>query len=379
MPPAASAPGEAVLFIAASEQDSNLYHATRFLAGDPFIYLETGGVKTVVVSELELGRARKEARVDRVVSAGPYETRLREAGIAPRITDILDLHLKEIGVSSLKVPSSFFLGHAERLREKGYRVELGEDPFYPRRAVKGPAELEMIAAAQAVTEKAMAFAVDMIARSRIEGPHLRLEGEVLTSEGVQRALRRMLLDLGYLASEIIVAGGDEACDPHLRGKGPLPAHRPIVIDIFPRCLENRYWGDMTRTVVRGSASPEAKALFRDVAEAKALAISRLADGAEGMEIHQAVVDHFKSRGKETGESGGKMRGFIHGTGHGVGLDLHEPPRISRLKSTLQAGNVVTVEPGLYYPGVGAVRLEDLLVVEKDGARNLNRFPEVLEL
>jgi Xaa-Pro aminopeptidase len=370
---------EAVLFIASSNQDSNLYHATRFLAGDPFIYLEVGGVKTIILSDLELGRGRKEARVDRVLSSAPYEARLRAAGVVPRLTDILDLHLKEIGVQRLTVPASFALAHAERLREKGYRVAHRDDPFYPQRMVKSAEELEFIAAAQSVAEEAMALAVDMISRSPIEGAVLRFEDQPLTAEKVRLALRRMLLDKGYIASEIIIAGGEQACDPHLRGTGPLPAHQPIVIDIFPRSLETRYWGDMTRTVVRGRASPEVKKLFRDVAAAKRLAISLLGEGAEGMDIHQAVFDLLKSRGNETGEIDGKTQGFIHGTGHGVGLDIHEPPRLSKVKTTLKAGNVVTVEPGLYYPGVGAVRLEDLLVVEDRGARNLNRFPEQLEV
>jgi Xaa-Pro aminopeptidase len=152
-----------------------------------------------------------------------------------------------------------------------------------------------------------------------------------------------------------------------------------VIDIFPRSLQTRYWGDMTRTVVRGTASPAVRKIYRDVQDAEELAISLLRPGAEGMEIHQAVLDHFKSRGYESGEVDGRMQGFIHGTGHGVGLEIHEPPRLSRVKATLKAGNVVTVEPGLYYPGVGAVRIEDLMVIGVAGPRNLNTFPKVLEV
>jgi Xaa-Pro aminopeptidase len=370
---------KAVLFIAASDQDANLYYATRFSAGDPFIYLELEGERVILTSELELGRARREARVDRIVSTVPYENRLREAGVTPRPTDVLDLFLKEIGVSEIEVPSSMPLGHADRLREKGYRVQPREDPFYPERMVKRPEEVEWIAAAQRVTEEAMALAVRLIAESSIDGAFLRLGSEPLTAERVQREVRRMLLDRGYLAAEIIVAGGDQGCDPHVRGSGPLPSHRTIVIDIFPRSIETRYWGDMTRTVVRGSASPEVRKIYRDVREAAELAISLLRPGAEGMEIHQAVMDHFKSRGYESGELEGRMRGFIHGTGHGVGLEIHEPPRLSKVKATLKAGQVVTVEPGLYYPGVGAVRIEDLVVIGVGGPRNLNTFPKVLEV
>src|SRR5262249_55635695 len=126
-------------------------------------------------------------------------------------------------------------------------------------------------------------------------------------------------------------------------------------------------------------SPDVKRLYRDVLDAQELAISLVRDGAEGSEIHERVCELFRSRGNATGEEGGRMQGYMHGTGHGVGLDLHEAARISKVKSKLQTGNVVTVEPGLYYPGVGAVRLEDLVVVEQTGARNLNRFPKTLEV
>jgi Xaa-Pro aminopeptidase len=371
--------GKATVFIAASEVDSNLYYATHFLAGDPFIYLEADGRRIILIGELELGRARSEARVDEVVATLPYENQLREAGMIPRPTDVLDLYLRETGVKELEVPASFPLGHADRLREKGYQVHHREDPFFPERIVKRPEEVERIAAAQAATEEAMALAVGLIADSRIEGKGLKLRGETLTSEKVQGEVRRMLLERGYLAAEVIVAGGEQACDPHVRGWGPLPANDTIIIDIFPRSIESRYWGDMTRTVVRGKATPEARKIYRDVADAQALAMSLLIPGVEGMQVHQAVVDHFKARGNETGEALGKMQGFFHGTGHGVGLDIHEPPRISKVKATLAAGTVVTVEPGLYYPGRGAVRLEDLVVIEKGGARNLNRFPKVLEV
>jgi Xaa-Pro aminopeptidase len=374
-----AAAGEAVLHIAGSEGDSNLYWATGFLAGDPFIYIEAGGRSAIVASELELGRVRREARVDRVISARPYDERIRAAGQVPRLTDIADLVLREMGVTRLVVPAAFALGRAEELRAKGWTVAVREDPFYPERVVKRPDEIARIEAAQAATEEAMARAVDIIAGSRISGDRLERGGETLTSEAVQADLRRFLLDRGYLAMDIIVAGGDQACEPHLRGSGPLPPHRPIVIDIFPRSIATRYWGDMTRTVVRGTASPRVRKLFQDVLDAQALGISLVRDGAEGSEIHARVAELLRSRGDETREAGGRMEGFVHGTGHGVGLDIHEPPRISRVPSTLPAGAVVSVEPGLYYADAGGVRIEDLVVVEEGGARNLNAFPKVLEV
>lgn len=370
---------KATLVIASSDTDSNLYYATEYLTSDPYVFLRIAGKAIILAGELELGRARKQARVDRVVPTLPYDTRLREQGIAPRLTDYLDLYLRERGVEELEVPPSFPVGHAERLREKGYKLTVGEEPFFPERAVKRPAEIERIVAAQRAAEEALDRAIDLLARSRIDGETLRLDGDVLTAERVQRELRMLLLERGYLAAEVIVAGGEQGCDPHVRGSGPLPPHRTIIIDIFPRSIESRYWGDLTRTVVRGRAGEAVKKIYRDVEEAKSLALSLIRDGAEGSAIHQAVVACFQARGNSTGEVNGRMQGFIHGTGHGVGLDLHEPPRISKANSTLSAGNVVTVEPGLYYPGIGAVRLEDLVVVEAAGVRNLTRFPQQLEV
>jgi Xaa-Pro aminopeptidase len=368
---------EATLIIAASEVDSNLYWASGFLANDPHIYIEFRGEKILLSSGLELGRARKEARVDRVVSTAPYEERIRSTGATPKLVDLAALFLQETGALRLRVPWNFPLGYAEDLRKKGLAVEPRADPFYPGRLTKRPDEIAAIAAAQEVAEGAVALAVDRIACSRIDGDRLLLGDEVLTSEGLRKEIRRFLLDRGYEAPGIIIAGGDQACDPHLRGSGPLPPHRPIVIDIFPRSHETRYWGDTTRTVVRGRATPEVAGLFRDVLDAQALAISLVRDGAEGSEIHEKVHEHFRSRGRETREAGGRMEGFVHGTGHGIGLDIHEGPRISRAASILPAGAVVSVEPGLYYPGIGGVRIEDVVVVEPAGARNLGKYPKVL--
>ncbi|MCH2365290.1 MAG: M24 family metallopeptidase, partial [Planctomycetes bacterium] len=146
-------------------------------------------------------------------------------------------------------------------------------------------------------------------------------------------------------------------------------------DIFPQSEETRYWGDMTRTVVRGKASDEARKLYQDVFDAQDGAIKQLRDGACGKEIHQGIVELFEARGNKTEERDGSKVGFFHGTGHGVGLDIHENPRLGKVGHELKTGHVITIEPGLYYPGVGGVRIEDLLVVTEDGHHNLTSFPK----
>jgi Xaa-Pro aminopeptidase len=182
-----------------------------------------------------------------------------------------------------------------------------------------------------------------------------------------------------VAQHTIVAGGEHACDPHNEGSGPLPAGRSIIFDVFPRSAVSRYFADMSRTVVRGDVSPELKRLYDTVKDAQEEAIGKIKDGADGMRIHHGICARFEKAGYKTGVVEGRMQGYFHGTGHGVGLDIHEAPRISRTGSVLQEGHVVTVEPGLYYPGLGAVRIEDMVLVTKDGCRNLTNFPKVFEL
>jgi Xaa-Pro aminopeptidase len=176
-----------------------------------------------------------------------------------------------------------------------------------------------------------------------------------------------------------VAGGEQACDPHNEGNGPLPAHRSIIFDVFPRSASSRYFADMSRTVVRGTPGAELKKLYQTVQDAQEEAITKIKDGADGMKIHRGICDRFEKAGYKTGLINGRMQGYFHGTGHGVGLDIHEAPRISRTGSLLQEGHVVTVEPGLYYPGLGAVRIEDMVLVTADGCRNLTNFPKQFEL
>jgi Xaa-Pro aminopeptidase len=370
---------ENVLLISASESDADLYYATGFLVGDPVIYLEIGGRKLLLVGDLEYGRACKEAQVDEVVSSAPLEDRLRAAGEKPRLARVADLYLRELGVKELAVSPSLSFFHAEQLRELGYTLTCREDPFFPERLVKTPEEVEAIAASQRAAEEAMAFVVDTIRKSEIRGDSLYHRGKSLTAEWLRRETHKLLLDEDHHAVHTIIAGGDLGCDPHQRGHGPLPAHRTIIVDIFPRSLASRYWGDITRTVVRGRASREVKKLYEDVLGAQEQAVKALRHGADGQNVHQGVVEFFESRGNRNESLDGVRTGFIHSTGHGIGLDIHEPPKIGKSPAKIEAGYVVTVEPGLYYPGIGAVRLEDLVVVTENGCRNLTSFPKELEL
>jgi Xaa-Pro aminopeptidase len=375
-----SQPEAATLFIAASEQDSNLYYATRFMAPDPFIYLEIKGERLMVMSDLEMDRARTQASVDRVLSYSEIEQKAKKQGIKdPTAVDIVHVVLKESKIRRLSVPANFPVIHAARLQERGYSLKPKRDPFYEQRVVKTAEEVRHIEDAQRATEEAVAAAHALLRRAEIKDEQLWLDGEVVTSERIKKFVNVKLMERDCIAQHTIVAGGEQACDPHNEGSGPLPAHRSIIFDVFPRSATSRYFADMSRTVIRGKVSAELKRLYGAVKDAQEDAIDKIKDGVDGMKIHQGICARFEKAGYKTGLVNGRMQGYFHGTGHGVGLDIHEAPRISRTGSLLQEGHVVTVEPGLYYPGLGAVRIEDMVLVTKDGCRNLTNFPKIFEL
>jgi Xaa-Pro aminopeptidase len=373
-------PEVATLFIAASENDSNLYYATRFIAPDPFIYLEIKGERLMVMSDLEMDRAKTQASVDRVLSYSQIEERARSLGIKePTAVDVVHVILKEFSIRRILVPANFPFIHATRLQELGYSLKPKRDPFYEQRVVKTAEEVHHIEASQRATEDAVALAFTLLRQAEIKDGQLWIDGAVLTAERIKQVINVKLMERDCVAQHTIVAGGEQACDPHNEGSGPLPPNSSIIFDVFPRSATSRYFADMSRTVIRGAPRPELKRLYQTVKDAQEEALDQIKDGADGKKIHQGICERFDRAGYKTGLVNGRMQGYFHGTGHGVGLDIHEAPRISRTGSLLQEGHVVTVEPGLYYPGLGAVRIEDMVVVTKDGCRNLTNFTKTFEL
>lgn len=373
---------EARLLFAASEQNADMLYATGFFAPDPFIFFLHRGRSQVVMNDLEIDRARRQAQVDEVLSLSNLQQELRREG--RRLVNtaaVLHWLFAHKNVHTLWVPYGFPTGLAFQLRRRGLRVRVKAGPFFDQRELKQAHEVQEIARAQRAAEEGLEAGMDLIRQSRITCTgELVQDGVKLTAERVKEKINTVLLKLGFVSTHTIVAGGTQGCDPHNEGQGPLPAHQPIILDVFPRSQQNGYWGDITRTVVRGQASQKVKALYRSVAEGQALALRQVKPGASGRRIHRSVRTFFESRGFPTGLQQGRMQGFFHGTGHGVGLEIHEPPPIgSRTESILKAGQVVTIEPGLYYPDVGGVRIEDLILITPDGYRNLTRFPKVLEI
>jgi Xaa-Pro aminopeptidase len=370
---------DAIVMIAASEIDSNLYYATGFLAPDPFIFIQCGEEKILVMSDLEVDRARSQGRVDTVLSYSACEARLKEGGAKlPVLLDVLDMVLLERKASRLLVPGNFGIEYADSLRARGYTLTVKREPFFEERVVKSEEEIEHITATQRATEEAVDAAVGAIRSAKVgSDDFLYLDGELLTSEALKKIINVKLMESDCIAQHTIVAAGVHGVDPHHQGAGPIRANESIVMDVFPRSGRTRYFADMTRTVVKGKASPKLKAMYRSVLNAQERGIELIRDGADGKAIHSEVNQVLEKDGFTTGMVGGRMQGFFHGTGHGLGLDIHEPPRISKMGAVLKSGYVVTVEPGLYYLDAGAVRIEDLVVVTPTGCRNLTKFPKGL--
>lgn len=371
---------ETRLIIGASETDANLFYATHFLAPDAFVFVWTPQEKILLMSDLEVDRARGQAQVDTVLPIRTYEERAKAAGVArPGMLDSLCAFLAERGINQVVVPGSFPIEFGDGLRERAIEVQVRREPFFEERLVKLPAEVEAITRAMRRTEAALNTAIDAIREADIENGVLRWKGAVLTSERVRHLIGAQLLEDGLIGQHTIVACGEAACDPHNQGSGPLRAGQTIILDVFPRDEESRYFADITRTVVKGPAPETVRRMYRAVADGQACAFRLIRDGAEGEAIHREVHAAIERHGFRTGEVGGRMEGFFHGTGHGLGLDVHELPRISKVPTTLRTGNVVTVEPGLYYTGVGGVRLEDVVVVTENGCVNLTAYPKELEV
>ena len=378
----------ALLLYGDSYRFADIYHLTRFLAPDAFITLEHDDDVVMFMNSLEQGRAEKESRATRVRNIDELGARdLSAQGVFgdDATATLIERALREQRLQKTLVPRYFPIALADRLRARGIELEVAKD-LDKRRRTKRPDELEALEATQRATEEAWAEGIDAIRRAEIGTDRcLRLDGEIFTAERLRAIVEGALLARGCIAESTIVAPGTQAADPHMIGTGPLQAGQAIVMDIFPQDKRTRYFADMTRTVSRGEPPAEIGKMYEVVMRAQDAGIAALRPGITGREVHELVEDIIFDAGYDTLRPGQKrreddpvVRGFIHGTGHGVGLEIHEAPSVGRAGTLpLQPGDVVTVEPGIYDPDVGGVRLEDMLVITEDGSRNLTRAPRQL--
>ena len=350
-----------------SSENANMYYLTQFPRSDPFIFLRQNGESRIIVSQLEYSRAKEEAKVDEVLSKDEFATEID----GKRTANLIEVVADKSDIDRLAVPNDFPLKLADELRDE-IELQPVENRVMEARKVKGEEEVEKLRTAQKATEVAMQKVKSMIEDAEIRDGELYLEDEMLTSEKVKREAQKFLLDKDCSTPEgMIVACGEDSAKPHSTGSGVLKAGKPIVVDIFPQ-HENRYFGDMTRTFVKDKMSEELREMKDAVMKARKAAFKVLEQGAgvDASEVHAAACDVFEERGFDTLRQSNTEFGFIHSTGHAVGLELHETPGIGR-KEELEAGNVLTIEPGLYLPEIGGVRIEDMILVKEDGFENFN--------
>jgi Xaa-Pro aminopeptidase len=371
---------QAILLVAASEGDANMLYAVGFFVPDPFIFFQHREKKFAVLSDLEIDRAKKQAHVHRVLSLSLYQRKLRQLGKPAAMIDVLDLIFRERGIRSLIVPANFSALLSDQLRAKGFSVQIRRDPFWAERETKNRVEVAQITESLRIARLGLEAGIRMLKRTRTKRDgYLYVNGTRLTSEILKTAVNTTIMAQGWLPSHTIISSGNQCVDPHHEGSGPIRANSSIIFDIFPRSQHNGYFGDLSRTVVRGRASDKLKEIYATVQAGQQIGYEQIRHGVNGKEVHQNILALFESRGFHTGRINGRMQGFFHGTGHGLGLDIHEPPRIAPVDAILRAGHVVTVEPGLYYLGIGGVRLEDVVVVTAKGNRNLTDCPQFLEI
>lgn len=361
-------------------------YLTDFFAPDPRITLYTDGKVHLLVSPGEYQQAATESRADAVTSLGDYDItrRFEEHGRYEAVMRALVEFLEDVEVRSVSVPTDFPTSVADRLREEEFTVvpetadlTLG-GVISDIRATKTDKEIEYLQRAQRANEAAMATVEGLLNQATVENGELRYDGEVLTVERVKMELEMELLRQGCVLQETILACGTDAAEPHNLGSGPLRADETIVVDIYPQDKESKYFGDMTRTFLKGTPSDDIREFYDLALAAQEAAFDEIEAGTTGTAVYEAACEVFEAAGYPTLRSDDAPEvGFITLLGHGVGLSVHEPPYLGPNAGELKPGHVVTVEPGLYDPEVGGVRIEDLVVVTEDGYENLNEFRKEL--
>ncbi|HLP10108.1 MAG TPA: Xaa-Pro peptidase family protein [Opitutaceae bacterium] len=364
------------LLYADSLTDANQLYYTGMSVPDPFLAFGIGRKKYGVFNALEFSRAKKESSLDVVLSLEECRERAQKRFPHAKIAtpEIVATLAREFGLKRFVVPDNFPAKLAFDLFDLGLAIGFADGSFFPERDCKKPAELAAIREGNRCSALGFTAVERILKASTIKGGFIQFEGKKLTSERLKFAIETACLAAGAVSLETIVAAGDQACDPHCRGSGPLRAGDLLIVDIFPRVTATGYHGDMTRTYLKGRASDAQRKLVATVHAGQKLGLRTIRAGLNGRKVHEAIVALFEKEGFQTTRDEHGSRGFFHGTGHGLGLDVHEYPRVSAVDNILKKGHVVTVEPGLYYPGLGGCRIEDVVHVTTTGNELLSKHP-----
>jgi Xaa-Pro aminopeptidase len=358
-----------------------LRHEVPVLIPDAFLYAEKDGRRTVVLHSLEVPRVREEAPELQIVPLEQLGSdELYSQGKQGWEIE-LELALRacrELGVTQATVPASFPVGHADHLRANGVDIAVDRDFFNDRRRSKNETELRGIRNAQRACEAALDVSRELLRRAQANGGGLEVDGEPFTSERLKRVIEEVFADHGVEGSDMIVAHGPQSAVGHNMGSGQIAPNEPIVFDLFPKDKATGCYADMTRTYVVGEPSEELRKWYDLVKQALEVSTAGVKPGVNGRSLYEQVCNIFQDAGYKTQlnkEPGEVLEdGFFHGLGHGVGLEVHELPNMGRVGHDLVPGDVITIEPGLYRSGYGGLRLEDLVLVTKDGYEVITDYP-----
>ena len=363
------------LIFASGERCANMLYATGLNLPDEFIYLGMAEERLAIVSDLEYDRARVQA------PAWITVRNQNEFGSSLNVVELIARLHEVYSVKKFRVPYDFPVGLAVQLQKKGIACEVGGKNFFPQRSIKREDEIACIRQAMLVNEHAMRCGWEALGACSVDNAgQLRYDNELFTCEKLRSIIDSALAANDAVGAGTIAAAGVQSSMPHCRGEGVIRAGEPIVIDIFPRMNASGYFGDLTRTVVKGSAPEIVKRAFEAVRIVRDECKAMLRSGMPGCQPYDHALARLTALGFPTGSNERGFYGFFHGLGHGVGLEIHESPRLSRrVEHKLQSGEVVTVEPGVYYPEWGGIRLEDLVVVRDDACECLTGIETFLEI
>jgi len=345
--------------------DANFYYATGFLLPDPALHIVGKSEDYLILHELEKERAKKESRVKKVLSLSEtnfYEILKRCKDPKKALVKVYCQILRKLNAKKIIIPENFPSFISFQLN-KEFEVEIVKNIFSEFRSIKTMYEIRKIKESCNAAIKALKYAIKLLKKKKMKCELLR------------NKIEEYLFKIGYIAENTIVSSGKNSADPHFIGKGKIHDH--VVIDIFPKSKKHRYYADFTRTVIIRQNN-ELTEMLDAVIEAKNKGLSKLRNGTKAKEVHDTICDVLEEKGYETTRSKGK-EGFIHSSGHGVGLEIHEEPRIFENEDILRKGMVVTIEPGLYYSKIGGVRIEDTVLIREKDCKILTPYPDLIKL